>query len=334
MSNFPQPLVAANVDLRDFAFMPLDVVRLRDSDLAALESPEACWAAVLLWCASWHQVPAASIPDDDRVLANLAGFGRVVKEWQKVRDGALRGWVLCRDGRFYHPVVAEKALDAWRSKLEQRWRTECARVKKHNQRHGLSLATSDFEEWLSQGCPQGHTLPVPEDKPPSSPRTTPIRPRNVSRETHSKGQGEGQGKGIEKKDTHAHPSSSAPTAAGAICQALKAAGIANVNPGHPGLLVLLQAGASEAEFVGAAPKASGKNDPFGYVLKVVEGQRRDAAQSADGLHRGPLPANETPFARQRREMVEQMSGGRVSAKAPGHQPEEIFDDASPPIPLG
>ena len=44
----PAPLVDANVDLRDFAFMPLDVVRLRDSDLAATESPEACWAAVLL----------------------------------------------------------------------------------------------------------------------------------------------------------------------------------------------------------------------------------------------------------------------------------------------
>ena len=26
---------------------------------------------MLLWCASWHQVPAASLPDDDIVLARL-----------------------------------------------------------------------------------------------------------------------------------------------------------------------------------------------------------------------------------------------------------------------
>ncbi len=92
--------------------MPLDVVRLRDSDLAATRSAEECWCALLLWCASWHQMPAASLPNDDRVLASLAGFGRAVEAWRAVRDGALHGWVLCSDGRLYHPVVAEKAIEA------------------------------------------------------------------------------------------------------------------------------------------------------------------------------------------------------------------------------
>jgi hypothetical protein len=41
------PLTPADCDLRDFEFMPLSVVRLRDSDMAALQSPEECWAAVL-----------------------------------------------------------------------------------------------------------------------------------------------------------------------------------------------------------------------------------------------------------------------------------------------
>lgn len=208
-ATLPAPLVPPEVDLRDFAFMPLDVVRLRDSDLAAMEPPEACWAAVLLWCASWHQVPAASVPDDDRVLANLAGFGRVVKEWQKLRDSALRGWVRCLDGRLYHPVVAEKALDAWRSKLEQRWKTECARIKKHNQRHDLTgdqaVRLPDFEEWIAAGCPQGQPLHVPKDKGDASPGTPPPRPPNVSRETHSKGQGEGQGQGLDKSNTSLLP---------------------------------------------------------------------------------------------------------------------------------
>ena len=165
---------------------------------------------MLLWCASWHQLPAASLPDDDRVLANLAGYGRVVKEWQRVREGALRGWVKCDDGRLYHPVVAEKARESWRGKLEQRWRTESARFKKFNQRHGTSYVVPDFERWLSLGCPQGQMLIVPGDTaqlslgtgaivpgdiPCTSPGTSPQCPPSVPRETPSKGQGEGQGEG-------------------------------------------------------------------------------------------------------------------------------------------
>jgi hypothetical protein len=158
-NNLPEPLTPLDCDLRDFPFMPLDVTRLRDSDLAALESPEACWAAVLLWCASWHQQPAASLPDDDRVLSNLAGFGRVVKEWMKVKDGALRGWIKCSDGRLYHHAVAEKAITAWNGKLQQSWRTELARIKKHNQRHTQNLIKEpSFDEFVSSrtkvDCPK------------------------------------------------------------------------------------------------------------------------------------------------------------------------------------
>lgn len=117
MKELPAPLTPPDCDLRDFVFMPLDVVRLRDSDLAALESAEACWCAVLLWCASWHQLPAASLPNDDRILAQLAGFGKVLKEWLRIRDGALRGWIECSDGRLYHRVIASFANRAWEAKL-------------------------------------------------------------------------------------------------------------------------------------------------------------------------------------------------------------------------
>lgn len=182
-----KPLTPPECNLQDFAFMPLDVARLRDSDLASNESPEACWAAVQLWAASWHQVPAASIPDDDKWMAQQTGYGRIVKEWLKIKSGALRGWVICDDGRLYHPVVAEKAREAWQAKLEQRWRTECARIKKHNDRHGTTIEKPLFDEWASLGCPSGHMLPVPRDKADC--------PSDVPRETPSKGEGEGQGQG-------------------------------------------------------------------------------------------------------------------------------------------
>ena len=113
-AGLPAPLVAAEVDLRDFAFMPLDVVRLRDSELVAEESPEACWAALLLWGASWHQVPAGSIPDSDQWQAKQTGVQR--RRWARIRHGALRGWVKCSDGRLYHPWVADMAFRAWTAK--------------------------------------------------------------------------------------------------------------------------------------------------------------------------------------------------------------------------
>lgn len=116
------PLVPAEADLRDFHFMPLDVARLINSDLVAIATGDEFRAAVILWCKSWHQVPAASLPNDDRMLAHLAGYNRDVKGWAKVREIALKGFVLCDDGRLYHPVVAEKAREAWSEKqgYEQR----------------------------------------------------------------------------------------------------------------------------------------------------------------------------------------------------------------------
>ncbi len=117
-----EPLTPPECDLQDFAFMPLQVARLRDSDLAATESPEACWYAVLLWSAAWHQIPAASLPDDDAVLTRLCGLGRDIKTFRKHKAGALRGFVKCDDGRLYHPVVAEQALSAWSERSAYRER--------------------------------------------------------------------------------------------------------------------------------------------------------------------------------------------------------------------
>jgi hypothetical protein len=112
-----EPMTPPECDLRGLSFMPLDLVRLIDSDLYALSSGDEFKAAVTLWARSWLQVPAASLPDDDRVLAHLSGAG---SKWRKVKAMALRGFVKCSDGRLYHPVVAEKAREAWAHRLKQR----------------------------------------------------------------------------------------------------------------------------------------------------------------------------------------------------------------------
>ena len=87
-------------------------------------------AAVLLWCASWHQVPAASLPADDPSLCRLAGFGRDLRGWKVAKDaGALHGMVLCSDGRLYHPVVAEKVIQALSTRTKKRAQTAKATEK-------------------------------------------------------------------------------------------------------------------------------------------------------------------------------------------------------------
>ncbi|WP_265225793.1 YdaU family protein [Burkholderia cenocepacia] len=92
--------------------MPLDVGRVIDSDLFGMSTGDEFKTAFRLWAKSWHQVPAASLPNDDRMLAHLAGLVDAPAKWKKVRAMALRGWILCSDGRLYHPVIAQKALEA------------------------------------------------------------------------------------------------------------------------------------------------------------------------------------------------------------------------------
>ena len=121
------PLTPPDCDLRDFLYMPLDVARMLDSDLFALTNGDEFKAAIALWCKAWVQVPAASLPNDDRVLAHLSGAG---SKWKKVKEMALRGFILCDDGRLYHPVVAEKAMEAWGKRVSYRERSRKGNEKR------------------------------------------------------------------------------------------------------------------------------------------------------------------------------------------------------------
>jgi hypothetical protein len=109
--------------------MPVDCTRLLTSETWIMGNADEKVAALTLWCKSWHQVPAASLPDNDRMLSVLSEAGAT---WKKVRDHALRGWVKCSDGRLYHPVVAEKACEAWALKQARKARTEAARAAKRD----------------------------------------------------------------------------------------------------------------------------------------------------------------------------------------------------------
>lgn len=125
MNDLPDPLTPPECDLRGMPYMPLDIVRLFDSDLYALSTGDEFKAALSLWGKAFLQRPGGSLPNDERILAHLSGAG---SRWPEVRDMALRGWVRCSDGRLYHPTVAEKAREAWEARLARRERTAAARA--------------------------------------------------------------------------------------------------------------------------------------------------------------------------------------------------------------
>lgn len=129
---------------------------------------------------------------------------------------------------------------------------------------------------------------------------------------------------INTQSLSATECASGPTPGASVCLALREVGIAAVNPSHPTLLALLEAGATVQEFVGAVDAAKGKADPFAYLLGVVKGRRIEAAKVAQMAHRGALPTTETPRQRAARERMEQIAP-TAAAKRPGAQTAEIID---------
>lgn len=126
-----EPLVPADVDLRGTSGFLIDVNRLLASELVALGTPEEKWAAFMLWCRAWQQHPPGSIPPDDRLLAAFSGAGT---RWPKVKAMAMRGFILCSDGRLYHPVLCTHVMEAWKSRKAYRNDQERLRKWREKQR--------------------------------------------------------------------------------------------------------------------------------------------------------------------------------------------------------
>ena len=131
----PATPVPTDCDVSTLPGFMLDTVRLLGSELWALSTGDEFKAAVALWCRAWHQVPAASLPDDDAVLCSFAGYGRDQKGWRKVRMRALHGFMKCADGRLYHPVLAADALRAVGKMRERHDRTRAATEARQAKRH-------------------------------------------------------------------------------------------------------------------------------------------------------------------------------------------------------
>jgi uncharacterized protein YdaU (DUF1376 family) len=97
----------------------------------------------------------------------------------------------------------------------------------------------------------------------------------------------------------------APTQSGAVCKRIIELGIdpLTCNPGNPTLQALLEAGATLAEFEGAARIAVERGKPFNYVIGTVKRQREEAAKLV--LHQGRMPNKQEALENSNREVASQ-----------------------------
>ncbi|MDW9227059.1 hypothetical protein C7S15_1626 [Burkholderia cepacia] len=303
MNELPNPLTPADCDLAGYRWMPLDVERVIDSDTFGLSTGDEFKTAFRLWAKSWKQVPAASLPSDDRLLAHLAGIELVT--WRKRKEIALRGWILCSDGRLYHPVIAEKALEAMQRKDDhaEKEENEQSRQQRYRERrkalfellraHGIVLPMKTKMDELER---RAASLGVTESVTGETQNVT----QSVTDVTHGGVTRDASATAIEKDRTRtetvnpvvgAHAGGEPPASVrpGELSAAMREHSI-EASPHDPRIIAAAERGVTPATIRAACAeaKAAKPNEriPPAYVLSIANRWLADAAQ--------PIPAGRTP----------------------------------------
>jgi hypothetical protein len=103
----PAPLVPEAYECRKLMRLYLD----RDDVIAATEAAildgdltEIC--RMRMAAIAWKEKIPGSLPADDVKLSRLI-FGNDLGRWLSMKDVLLRDWMVCANGRLYHPSVAD-----------------------------------------------------------------------------------------------------------------------------------------------------------------------------------------------------------------------------------
>ncbi len=108
----PAPLTHEGANLRRSYGIAINPADYFADEAFAFPTAYQALMALRLMIASWHQLPAGSLPTDGRALFRLARWGTFAK-FDRERHEIMKDWVLCSDGRYYHPYVAARVLMAW-----------------------------------------------------------------------------------------------------------------------------------------------------------------------------------------------------------------------------
>lgn len=250
----------------------LDHERVEQSDTWALAPSDVKPWLLMLWVTAWRQEPCGSLPNEDELIA--VRIGMPMKTFAKVRSKLMRGWWEAEDGRLYHDTVTKRVLEMLAAREAERRRKAEYRQRKEAERTGLSHGTTD-----------GHQ----QDDTRS----------DTGRDDTRTGTGTSTGK--EENTHHARTMAGSvgvdgqnPTKAGAICKAIRAKGIADVNPSNPELNALIAKGVSVETFEAAADICAKASPPkgFAYLLGIVKRQLGEAAAIASGVGMPEKPWDE------------------------------------------
>lgn len=332
-SDLPNPLTPADCDLRGYRWMPLDVVRVIDSDTFGIATGDEFKTAFRLWAKCWLQVPAASLPDDDRLLAHLAGLSENMAKWKKVRAVALRGFIKCSDGRLYHPVIAEKAIEAMgkREERAEREENQSNRQQQHRERRKAMFAqlrehdivpawdtkTAELERLVASLPPP---QPVTQNVAPVTKPVTESVTGDVTGDapaTAKENDRTGQDKDIKTLGDSERSGTPLARAKPAELSAAMRRHTVEAQPGDPRVIAAAEAGVSietvEAACGEAKAAKPGQRINAGYVLTIAERWTRDAAAPRPTAN-GRMPQQRT-YHDDRADVIAQLTGRKAA-----HQP--------------
>lgn len=117
--------------------LDLDYEKIEQSDTWAVASAEQRPWLLMLWLMAWRQVPVASLPNNDRLIA--ARIGMPLEQFTAWKDVLLSGWELANDGRLYHRTLTQHVLRMAEKRSKDRARVAAYRDKLTPQNSGNEL---------------------------------------------------------------------------------------------------------------------------------------------------------------------------------------------------
>ena len=239
--------------------------------------------AVYTRCVRRYYADEKALPADVAAVQRLVG-ARSKEERQAVEVVLQEFFTLQDDG--WHNKRCDAEIARFQESLPDR---DAKREnERERQRRTRERRKQLFDVLREHGVVPAYDTPMSElqdmvSRVASQPVTPPVTRDNTATQTPD-----------TKHQTPSSPSVGSPTPAGKVCMAMRKAGLSGVNPGHPDLLALLEAGATEEEIAGAAQAAVDRGKAsFAYCLAMLKRQRQEAAAMASSLHRGALPRNLT-----------------------------------------
>lgn len=162
------PLTPPECDLRSLDWFKFEHKRAARSSWWKRATHVARSINMDLWVEAFQQVPAASLPDEDFQLAGWCGFGRDVDAFLRLKAEIMAPWIKCSDGRWYHPTLAEVAVEAWESTVsvrrKERERKRIQRARNVAVPEEVPLGQDDLSRGTRQNVPAENGNVPPLDK--------------------------------------------------------------------------------------------------------------------------------------------------------------------------